>query len=257
MTGYSRMELIGTSFKSYFEDSNLAISGVRKTFEQGLLTNYELVLKPRYRSPLPVSLNASVFRGPDGSVRGIFASARDITEQRALHEKLRDSEHYNRGLIEACADAMVTVDPNLVITDVNEQMIKLTGLLRKQIIGSPFIKHFTDPERAGTAVRQTLEHGVLANYEVVLRSKGGHETPLSLNATVFRDVDGNVKGVFASARDITEQKKLEGQLRESQNYNRGLIESSVDALLTTDAVGIVTDVNRQMEVLTRGSLATG
>ena len=248
--GVPRHELIGSEFKGYFANPERAIAGVRRTFDLGLVTNYELVLKPRNRSPLVVSFNASVFRGPDGEVKGIFASARDITEQRALEEKLRESENYNRSLIEASADAMVAVDPNLVITDVNEQMVRLTGTTRKQLIGSSFIQFFTEPDRAAGGVRQTLKEGAVTNYELVLRSKDMRETPVSLSASVFRDIDGGIKGVFASARDITAQKTLEAQLRDSQTYNRGLIESSIDGLFTTDAIGLVTDVNRQMEVVT-------
>jgi PAS domain S-box-containing protein len=250
VTGYSREELIGSAFKNYFEDPRRVVAGVRHTFEKGYVTNYELILKPKDRKPVVVSLNASVFRDPEGEVKGIFASARDVTDQRALEERIRESQNYNRGLIEAAADAMVIVDTNLVITDVNEQMVKLTGHTRKQLTGSTFTAYFTEPDRAAAGVRQTLEKGSVTNYEVVLRSKHRVVTPVSLSASVFRDIEGGVKGVFASARDITEQKKLEAKLRESENYNRGLIESSVDGLFTTDAVGIVTDVNRQMEIVT-------
>jgi PAS domain S-box-containing protein len=250
ITGYSREELVGSTFKSYFTEPDRAVAGVRQTLGQTYVTNYELVLKPRAGPQRIISLNASVFGDPEGHVKGIFASARDITEQRALEEQLRDSQNYNRGLIEASVDAMVIVDPKLLITDVNEQMAKLTGHTRKQLIGSAFIQYFTEPDVAAAGARGTFERGFVTNYELVLRSKGGHQLPVSLNASVFKDVEGRVKGIFASARDVTEQKKLNGQLRESQNYTRGLIESSVDALLTTDVLGVITDVNRQMEVIT-------
>ena len=250
VTGYAREDLVGSPFKNYFTEPNQAVAGVRQTLERGSITNYELVLQPKDRRHRVVSMNASVFRDPEGHVKGIFASARDITEQRALEEKLQESQNYNRGLIEASVDSMVIVDPKLFITDVNEQMARLTHHTRKQLIGSSFAQLFTEPDRAAEGIRQTLERGFVTNYELVLNSKNNQQTPVSLSASVFRDVEGRVKGVFASARDITEQKKLEGQLRDSQNYNRGLIESSIDALFTTDAVGIVTDVNRQMEYLT-------
>jgi PAS domain S-box-containing protein len=250
VTGHSRQVLIGSAFRTYFGDPERAAAGVRKTFANGLLSDYELELKPREGPKRIVSMNASVFTDPSGQVAGVFASARDITEQRQLQERLRESQNYNRGLIQASADAMVLVDPSFVITDVNEQMVRLTGRHRNQLMGSRFPSYFTDPDNAATAVRQTLEQGSVRNYDLVLRSKHGAETSVSLSASVVRDPEGRVKGVFASARDSTEQKQLEDQLRQSQNYTRGLIESSVDALLTTDAVGNITDVNRQMEVLT-------
>ena len=250
ITGYDRTDLVGSSFKGYFTDPPRAAAGVRRTFEVGSLTNYELVLRARTGQQRVVSLNASVFRDQDGKVKGIFASARDITEQRLLEEQVRESQNYNRGLIEASVDAMVIVDPNLLITDVNEQMVKLTGHTRKQLVGSSFIQYFTEPDVAASGIRSTLEKGFVTNYELVLRSKSGAETTVSFNASVFKGIEGRVKGVFASARDISEQRKLDGQLRDSQNYNRGLIESSIDGILTTDVLGVITDVNRQMEELT-------
>ncbi len=250
LTGYSREDLTGSPFKSYFADPVRATVGVRQTFDEGSLANFELVLKPRSGPKRVVSMNASVFRDSVGVVKGIFASARDITEQRVLQEQLRESQNYNRGLIEASADAMVIVDPSLFITDVNEQMIRLTGHTRKQLIGSAFVQHFTGPDRAAAGVRQTLEQGAVTNYELVLKSKSGAETPVSLSASVFKDIEGQAKGVFASARDITEQKKLEAQLRESQIYNRGLVESNIDAMMTTDVLGVITDLNKRMEELT-------
>jgi len=250
VTRYSRAELIGSPFKRYFTDPARASAGVRKTLASGRLENYDLVLRPKQGPEAIVSLNASVFTDPAGRVKGVFASARDITEQRRLQEQLRESQNYNRGLIQASPDALVTVDPEHTITDVNEQMVRLAGHPRDQLLGSRLDEYFTEPARAAAAVSQTLEEGSVTNCELVLRSKGGTETPVSLSASVFKDAEGRVKGVFASARHIAAQKQLEGQLRESQVYNRSLIESSVDALLTTDPLGQITDVNRQMEVLT-------
>jgi PAS domain S-box-containing protein len=250
VTGYGRQELIGSPFKRYFTDPARAAAGVRKTLASGRLENYDLVLKRQNGPEAIVSLNASVFTDPEGHVKGVFASARDITEGRRLQEQLRESQNYNRGLIQASPDALVAVGPDLTITDVNEQMVRIVGHPRDQLLGSRFDDYFTEPAKASAAVSRTLEQGSVTNYELVLRSKAGVETPVSLSASVFKDAEGRVKGVFASARDIAAQKKLEGQIRESQAYNRSLIESSVDALLTTDALGRITDVNRQMEVLT-------
>src|SRR6185503_13966675 len=192
-----------------------------------------------------VSFNASVFKDTEGRVRGIFAVARDVTEQRRLEGQLRESENYNRGLIESSVDALVTVDPDVVVTDVNEQMVRLTGYSRDELVGSAFTEYFTEPERAIAGVRQTLGEGSVTNYELVLKSKGGKRTVVSFNAGTFRDTAGRVAGILAAARDITAQKRLQEQLRDQQNYNRSLIESSLDALMTVDPSGIITDVNEQ------------
>jgi PAS domain S-box-containing protein len=250
LTGYSREDLIGTSFKGYFTEPERAGAGVVQTLDEGFVTNYELLLRSRHRREYLVSFNASVFKDVEGNVQGIFAVARDVTEQRRLEEQLRESQIYNRGLIESSIDALVTVDPDFIVTDVNEQMIKLIGYTRDELIGSSFRDYFTEPERAAAGVRQTLAQGSVTNYELVLKSRSGRRTVVSFNAGTFKNVAGRIAGIVAAARDISEQKRLEEQLREQQNYNRSLIESSVDALMTVDPSGIIADVNEQTVKLT-------
>jgi PAS domain S-box-containing protein len=250
LSGYARDQLIGASFKDYFTEPERAAAGVQKTLSDGFVTNYELTLRSRHRREILVSFNASVFKDTEGTVRGIFAVARDVTDQRRLEEKLRESENYNRGLIESSVDALVTVNPDLTITDVNEQMARLTGYTRDDLVGSPFKDYFTEPARASAGVRQTFDEGSVTNYELVLKSRAGKRTVVSFNAGTFKDTTGRIAGILAAARDITAQKRLEDQLRDQQTYNRSLIESSVDALMTVDPAGVITDVNAQTIKLT-------
>jgi PAS domain S-box-containing protein len=250
MTGYSREELIGTPFSDYFTDPVAAASGVEQTLDEGFVTNYVLVLRSKTGTERGVSFNASVFKGTEGEVRGIFASARDITEQLSLEEELRQQQNYTRGLIESSVDAMLTVDADMTITGVNEQMVRLTEVARDSLIGSRFASYFTEPERATAGVRQTLREGSATNYELTLRTPSGREVLVSFNASVYKDTGGRVRGIYAIARDVTEQRRLEELLREQQNYSRSLIESLVDALVTIGPSGLITDVNEQMVRLT-------
>ncbi|MEW6753422.1 MAG: PAS domain S-box protein [Candidatus Latescibacterota bacterium] len=245
MTGYSRSELIGTPFSDYFTEGNRARAGVQQTLESGVVTEYALTLISRSRRQLQVSFNASVFRDPLGSVRGIFASARDITDRVRLEEQLREQQTYLRGLIESSVDGLITVDPDGFITDVNEQMCRMTGYARQDLVGSPFKRYFTEPERADAGVKRTFAEGVVTNYELVLRTESGRKATVSFNASVFRTAEGGVQGIFASARDISEQARLQGQLAEQQAYNRSLIEASADALFAIAPDGMITDVNEE------------
>ncbi|MBI4402567.1 MAG: PAS domain S-box protein [Deltaproteobacteria bacterium] len=246
LSGYGRQELIGTPFADYFEDPEFATAGVNETFSKGIVTNYVLTLARRDRPPLNVSFNASVFKDQAGQIRGIFASARDITEQARLQTQLADERAYNRGLIEASLDGLITVDPELNITDVNETMCRMSGYSRQELIGTMFARYFTDQKRAAAGVRLTLDKGAATNYELGLKTKDGSERLISFNAAIFRDPMGKVRGIFASARDITEQARLQAQLAEERAYNRGLIEASVDGLVTVNDKMIITDVNETM-----------
>ncbi len=253
MSGYSREQLIGAAFPQYFIDSKRAAEGVRLTLDQGAVTNYELTLRTEDNRERLVSFNAAIFKDQTGAVRGIFASARDITEQSKLQGQLAEERAYNRGLIEASVDGLVTVDESMVITDVNETMCRMAGRKRNQLIGSGFSGYFTERDRAAEGVRLTFKEGAVTNYVLTLQAADGREVPVSFNAAVFKDTAGKVRGIFASARDIAAQKQLEAQLQASQFYTRSLIESNIDALMTTDSLGIITDVNEQMEELTECS----
>ncbi len=246
MSGYSREELIGTPFAEYFLDAERATEGVNETLAKGIVTNYELTLNTRDERRLRVSFNASIFTGSDGDLRGIFASARDITEQSELQSQLADERAYNRGLIEASLDGLITVDPMLRITDVNATMCRMSGYSRDELIGTSFPDYFTDTRLATVGVRTTLDEGAVTNYELTLETKGGREMLVSFNAAIFKDEGGTVRGIFASARDITDQKRLQDQLSEEQAYNRSLIEASVDGLVTVDEAMVITDVNETM-----------
>ncbi|HEV8524162.1 MAG TPA: PAS domain S-box protein [Terriglobales bacterium] len=246
MVGRSRNQIISSSFPTYFLERERAAEGVRLTFKEGAVTNYVLTLQAADGHQVPVSFNAAIFKDPSGKTRGIFASARDITAQKQLEDKLQISQRYTRSLIESNIDALMTTDPAGIITDVNQQMEELTGCNRDELIGTPFKQYFTDPARAEQGITQVLREAKVTNYELTARSKQGRETVVSYNATTFFDREGKLQGVFAAARDITEQKKLEQQLRDQQAYLRGLIESSVDGLVTVDPQGFITDVNEQM-----------
>jgi PAS domain S-box-containing protein len=184
----------------------------------------------------------------DGSGRsaGFLLISKDVSDEIRLTEELRASQCYTRSLIESNIDALMTTDPLGLITDINQQMEELTGYSREELIGTPFKNYFTNPQCAEEGIKLVLREGKVTNYELTALSKEGRMTVVSYNASTFRDAAGQLQGVFAAARDITEQKKLEEQLRESQAYNRGLIEDSLDGLITVDPLLVITDVNEQM-----------
>src|SRR6185295_10841616 len=116
-------------------------------------------------------------------------------------------------------------------SDVNDRMCQMTGYSRTELIGNPFADYFTEPTRARAGVQETFEKGLVTEYALTLIARSRRQLQVSFNASVFKDPAGKVKGIFASARDITDRVRLEEQLREQQTYLRGLIESSVDGLV--------------------------
>lgn len=100
----------------------------------------------------------------------------------------------------------MTTDPLGTITDVNKQMEALTGYSREELIGSPYKNYFTNTALAEEGIRPVLREGLVSNFELTARHKNGKETLVAYNAVTFTDRQRKLQGVFAAARDITEQK---------------------------------------------------
>ncbi len=208
LSGSSRAELVGSRFPAWFSDPGRAATGLALAFGQGAVADYELTLRPRGRAEVQVSFNAATYRDPaTGEVKGIIATARDVTEARRLQRSLADQQAYTRGLIEASLDALATIDQDGRITDVNRRMELLTGASRGELIGSPFDGLFRDPAAAREGVRRVLALGRVTDYELVVTGRDGREVPVSYNATTYFDAAGDLQGVFAAARDITARER--------------------------------------------------
>jgi PAS domain S-box-containing protein len=209
VTGVLRGKLIGTDFSNYFTEPEKAREGYRRVFLEGLVTDYPLTIRHVDGKLTDVLYNASVYRDARGNVLGVFAAARDVTAQRQASE-------YARSLIEASVDPLVTISPDGKITDVNEATVKVTGVQRENLIGTDFSNYFTEPEKAREGYRQVFAKGSVTDYPLTIRHGDGRLTNVLYNASVYRDARGNVLGVFAAARDVTAQRRAEGQVAEQR-----------------------------------------
>ena len=213
VTGVPRAELIGTDFSTYFTEPEKAKAGYETVFRDGSVTDYELEIRHRDGRVIPVLYNATVYRDEAGGVAGIFAAARDVTERKKAEEAIRRANEYNRSLIEASLDPLVTISADGMISDVNEATVRVTGLPREELIGTNFSLYFTDPGRARAGYETVFRDGSVIDYELDIRHRDGRVIPVLYNASVYRDEAGGVAGVFAAARDMTEQKRAEAALR--------------------------------------------
>ncbi len=137
-------------------------------------------------------------------------------EAEAGRKEARRANAYNRSLLEASIDPLATIGKDGKINDVNIATEAVTGHAREELIGTDFCDYFTDPAEARAGYEKVFREGLVRNYELQIRHRDGRETPVLYNASVFRDETGEVAGVFAAARDITERKKTEAALRESE-----------------------------------------
>ena len=155
-------------------------------------------------------------------------AARDIAERRLAEEAANRTSQYNRSLIEAALDPLVTIGPDGKITDVNEATVKITGRKRDELIGTDFSDYFTDPESARTGYQEVFAKGSVTDYPLTIRGRDGKLTDVLYNASVYRDQEGHVLGVFAAARDITALRELEEQREIASTLQEALLDIPQD-----------------------------
>jgi PAS domain S-box-containing protein len=189
---------------------------------RGIEDIYELTYIRKDGSRFPAVVSVTALRDDQDAIIGYLLIGTDNTarkqveeEQKKLDQRLRDFQFYTRSLFESNIDALITTDPSGIITDVNKQMEALTNYTRDELIGAPFKKYFTDPELAEAAIKLVLNAKKITDYELTARAWDGKETVVSYNATTFYDRDRNLQGVFAAARDVTERKRLDQALQET------------------------------------------
>jgi PAS domain S-box-containing protein len=190
---------------------------------RGIEDIYELTYFRKDGSRFPAVVSVTALRDAQNAIIGYLLIGTDNTarkqveaEQKKLDQRLRDQQFYTRSLIESNIDALMTTDPSGIITDVNKQMEALTGCTRDELIGAPFKGNFTDPERAEAAIKLVLSEKKVTDYELTARARDGTKTVVSYNATTFYDRDRTLQGVFAAARDVTEGKRVEMELKQAK-----------------------------------------
>ena len=189
---------------------------------RGIEDIYELTYIRKDGSRFPAVVSVTALRDAHDAIIGYLLIGTDNTarkeveeEQKKLDQRLRDQQFYTRSLIESNVDAIITTNALGIITDVNKQMEALTGSTRDELIGAWFKDYFTDPERAEAAIKLALNEKKVTDYELTASARDGKRTVVSYNATTFYDRDRKLQGVFAAARDVTERKRFEQALQET------------------------------------------
>src|SRR5450759_3341894 len=226
VTGVPREELIGTAFSDYFTEPDKANRIYQLVFAKGMAVDYPLTMRHKDGTLTEVLYNASVYHDTKGNVLGVFAAARDVTKQTQAFDAAR-------GMIESSLDSLVAISPEGRITDANEATVKVTGIPREELIGTAFSDCFTEPEKANKIYQLVFAKGMAVDYPLTMRHKNGTLTEVLYNASVYRDIKGNVLGVFAAARDVTKQ-------TQAFDAARGMIESSLDSLVAISPDGKIT-----------------
>ena len=216
MLGYTVDEMLKMHLLSFMDEKNAKIVKARvknyRDIAEGL---YEFKFTKKDGKQIYVSIDITqIYDDYDNYIESL-ALISDITERKKAEERLRLASTYNRSLIEASLDPLVTIGSDGKITDVNNSTEIITGYPREQLIGTDFSDYFTEPEKARKGYQQVFQEGLVRDYPLEIKNKDGSITPVLYNASVYKDEFGNVIGVFAAARDITQLKKAEENIKSS------------------------------------------
>jgi PAS domain S-box-containing protein len=194
----------------------------------GKMEEREIELVRRDGSKFYVLVTANEVRDTDGNFIYNQATHIDLTERKKNEEKVRNASLYARSLIEASLDPLITINSEGKITDVNKSTEEITGVKREELVGSDFESYFADERRARKGYKTVFSQGYVKNYPLSILHKNGRRIEVMFNASLFRNVSGEVQGVLAAARDITENKRMEEEVLNSkkllENLNQHLLE---------------------------------
>lgn len=209
--------------------------------------------------------NVMPLRDVKGALHGAIGAYVDITQIKRLQIKLEEygknleklveertkqleiTSAYARNLLEASLDPLVTISKEGKITDVNRATEGVTGRSREEMIGSDFSNYFTEPEAAKAGYKKAFTEGLVKDYPLAIKHTCGKITQVSYNASVYTDNSGEIQGIFAAARDITELKKAE---EEAQETAKKLKDSERLAAIGVTAGMVGHDIRNPLQAIT-------
>ena len=174
----------------------------------------------------------------------------DITDRKRAEEALRESEEKYRTLFEESFDGLFITSPRGKILDMNKKGIMMFGYDTKDEILSLDLERdvYAYPPDRKRILAMVNAQGT-AEYEVVVKKKNGEEMLTYCSLTAVKDEQGAITTYRGIIRDITERKKVEEALRESEEKYRDLVENINDILYATDEHGTVTYIAPTIESL--------
>ncbi|HZO81108.1 MAG TPA: PAS domain S-box protein [Candidatus Binataceae bacterium] len=216
--------------------------------QPSLVRRIEVELQRKDGSTVDGSLVASGMFDSAGNILGMSVIVHDLSQlRRAEREQAQLAT-----IVNASPDAIIGFSKDFKITSWNPAAEKAYGFTAQEAIGHGF-DLFVPPEELGPALeadRRLFETGEPISFEQRAKKKDGTWFVSLVKIFPIRDSTGNIVAGAGIGHDITRLKEIETELREAHEYTRGLIESSIDAMVMVDAEMRITDGNQQLSRLT-------
>ena len=231
--GYAEAQAIGRRFLEFVlprhHDVTNGLIGKIVLGERQVPTQ-EIEVVHRDGAPMPAEMD--LIRIEDGTTVSVMVQLRDITERKRLEQQLQEyseeleakvrertreieeTKQYLENLLENANDVIYTLDAEQRFTYVNSK-VEAWGYRKEDLIGRPYLSLLSKRHR-GRRLKSTLDIGAKQVYEVEVMSPAGEARAVMVSVSPLRDPEGRIQGVLGIARDITDTKKLEQQIRNSE-----------------------------------------
>ena len=242
---------------------------------RGIEDIYELTYIRKDGSRFPAVVSVTALRDDLGGIIGYLLIGTDNTARKQAEEALLKAGALQSAIFNSENFSSIATDEKGVIQLFNVGAERMLGYTASEVVDKITPADISDPQEV-VARAKALSHeldtaitpgfdalafkasrGIEDIYELTYIRKDGSRFPALVSVTALREALGGIIGYLLIGTDNTarkrveaEQKQLDQRLRDQQFYTRSLIESNIDALMTTDPAGIITDVNKQMEALT-------
>ncbi len=271
ITGYSKEELIGKHAK-YLRAKEKRHDEKGAEYPENLLrdgTSIESDISWLRKDGklVYVERSSAVLKNKNGELSGIVSTIRDVTERMNAENELRETKDHLNNVIESSLDAIVLTDEWGYVTKTNNSFLQLIGCEKQnQVIGkhmaefSP-IEEGTYESTTGKSVQISKEfldsiisvmarlrkEGRISNLEFYLIGSDGKVLAVEENIVTLYNKDGERTGTVGVIRDITERKKHEEALKESEEKYQNLIENANDSVISINREGIIVTLNKKVE----------
>ena len=148
--------------------------------QTSIKNSIEIKLIKQDNNPFYVHMDTLNVLDDNNNFKEFRISIIDITEIKEAAKEVELANKYNRSLIEASLDPLVTIGPDGKITDVNKSTERVTGFNRNELISTDFSNYFTDPKQAQKGYQQVFKLGFVIDYPLEIKNKNGHVTPVCI-----------------------------------------------------------------------------
>ncbi|MBW2149221.1 MAG: PAS domain S-box protein [Deltaproteobacteria bacterium] len=250
LTGYPRNKLIGMNFKALLSEedqkflANMHIE-LGKDENRRVCTEMEIIKVNDGRLDAEVCITLS--KTDDGQIK-TYAYVRDISERKKFQLKLKESEEKYRTLFERVPHGIFISSPGGKFLDCNQALVDMLGYDSKEELCQIDLATdlYVDPRQREDFKQAVEREGFVKDMEVKFKKKNGTKINILLTGHVKKDIHGNVINYEGLNVDITEKKKYEEKLRESEEKFRTLFERVRHGVYISSREGKFLDCNQAL-----------